>query len=245
MYLIIDIGNTRIKTALFEAEKMIELMRFRHDEFSLNIKNIAKKYPIKKAIISSVGKLSRPDNKLVNKLFNCITLDYTTSLPFDNKYASPKTLGVDRLALSAAAVIQYPKKNVLVIDAGTCITYDFVTSENKYLGGAIAPGVRIRYNSLHDYTSNLPLLEKQIPANFIGDTTDASIHSGVVNGICREIDGVISQYSENAEELTVVLTGGDAEFLSGQLKNSIFVRPFFLLKGLYTILKYNNNDKES
>jgi len=245
MYLIIDIGNTRVKTALFDGGKMIDFIRFQPNEFTARINEIAQKYTIDKVLISSVGKLSKKDKKLVNELFTCITLDQKTSLPFINKYASPKTLGVDRLALAAAAVTQFPKKNVLVIDAGTCITYDFVSSKKTYQGGAIAPGIGIRYRSLHDYTSNLPLLEKQIPDYFIGDTTAASIHSGIVNGICREIDGVISQYADTYNKLTVVLTGGDAEFLSSQLKNSIFVRPFFLIEGLHTILKYNNNDKKA
>lgn len=245
MYLIVDIGNTRVKTAIFDGDTMIEFIRFKSVEFTQIITEIAKKYTIEKAILSAVGRLSIKEKRLVNKLFNCTTLDHNTLLPFKNKYATPKTLGVDRLALAAAAVTQYPKQNVLVLDSGTCITYDFITSEKVYLGGAIAPGVGTRYKSLHDFTSNLPLLEKQIPVHFIGDTTAASIHSGVVNGICREIEGVISQYKDTHEKLTVVLTGGDAEFLSGQLKNSIFVRPFFLLEGLYTILKYNNNDKKA
>ncbi len=245
MYLIIDIGNTRIKAAVFNADEIIDLIHFYTYDFGVIIEEIIEKYPIEKAIISSVGKLSKSDSKLLNSLVNCISLTHETSVPFTNNYASPITLGVDRLALSAAAATQFSKKNVLVIDAGTCITYDFLTSENNYLGGAISPGIGIRYRSLHDYTSNLPQLAKQTPANFIGNTTDSSIHSGIVNGVCREIDGVISQYSNTYKKLTVVLTGGDAEFLSGQLKNSIFVRPFFLLEGLYTILKFNNNDKKA
>ena len=146
---------------------------------------------------------------------------------------------MDRIALAVAAVAYFPTKNILVIDAGTCVTYDFVTEKAHYLGGAIAPGVASRYKSLHDYTANLPLLEKQVPKNFIGDSTSASIHSGVINGMSREIDGVIAQYKETYKKLTVVLTGGDAEFLAGQLKSSIFVRPFFLIEGLFTILKIN------
>jgi len=245
MYLIIDIGNTRIKAAIFEADDMIELIHFYSDDFKIIIQEIAEKYNIEKAIISSVGRLSEPMNKLFNSLFNSISLTHKTPIPFTNKYATPASLGVDRIALSAAAVTQFPEKNVLIIDAGTCITYDFVTSKKDYLGGAIAPGVKIRYRSLRDYTSNLPLLTKEVPNHFIGNSTPTSIHSGVVNGVCREIDGIISQYLGTYKKLTVVLTGGDAEFLSGQLKNSIFVRPFFLLEGLYTILKFNSNDKKA
>lgn len=245
MYLIVDIGNTHVKTAIFDGDTMIDFIRFKSVEFAQIVTEIAQKFTIEKAILSAVGKLSIKEKRLINKLFSCITLDQDTLLPFHNKYATPNTLGVDRIALAAGAVNKFPKRNVLVIDAGTCITYDFVTSNKVYLGGAIAPGVVSRYRSLQDYTSNLPLLDKQIPESFIGNTTATSIHSGVVNGMCREIDGVISQYSEVYEKLTVVLTGGDAKFLSGQLKNSIFVRPFFLIEGLHTILKYNNNDKKT
>ena len=239
MYLIIDIGNTRVKTALFKEDKIINLIRFHMDEFPTMITNISKKHSIKYALVSSVGKLSKENLTLLNKLFNCKELNYKTSIPFNNKYESPKTLGDDRIALAAAAVTHFPKKNVLVIDAGTCVTYDFVDKQKNYLGGAIAPGVQSRYKALHDYTANLPLLDKSIPKTFVGNSTDESIHSGVVNGICREIDGVIEQYKESYQKLTVVLTGGDAKFLSSQLKSSIFVRSFFLLEGLYTILKYN------
>jgi len=239
MYLIIDIGNTQVKIALFEADLIRHQDRFKIDEFSEKIRKINQTYHIKKVLVSSVGKLSKSNRKLLNELFDFIELNQHTKIPFSNQYATPKTLGVDRIALASAAVKQFPKENVLIIDAGTCITYDFINKKKEYLGGAIAPGIQSRYKSLHDYTENLPLLEKQLPVNFIGNSTISSIHSGVVNGLCREIEGVISQYTATYKKLTIVLTGGDAEFLASQLKNSIFVRPFFLLEGLYTILKLN------
>lgn len=238
MYLIIDIGNTQVKTAVFKADLMVNIEKFIINELPKKIREINHIYTINKALISSVGKLSKSNKTLLHKLFDCIELNQETQLPFINKYATPNTLGVDRIALVSAAVKQFPKENVLIIDAGTCITYDFITQDKKYLGGAIAPGIYSRYKSLHDYTENLPLLEKQIPSNFIGNSTKSSINSGVVNGICREIDGVIAQYKDTYKKLTVVLTGGDAEFLSSQLKSSIFARPFFLLEGLFTILKF-------
>ena len=239
MNLIIDIGNTRTKAGVFKKDELVDLIRIDSDEFSSKMNEISKKYPIKHALISSVGKLSKENKTLLKSLFNCTELNHKSLVPFNNKYESPKTLGDDRIALASGAVAQFPNKNVLVIDAGTCITYDFVTEQKDYLGGAIAPGIQSRYKALHDYTANLPLLDKSVPKTFIGNTTNESIHSGVVNGICREIDGVINQYKESYQKLTVVLTGGDAKFLSSQLKSSIFARPFFLLEGLYTILKYN------
>ena len=169
-----------------------------------------------------------------------LILDSEIKLPFKNSYKTPKTLGVDRIALVSASVKQYPDNNVLVIDAGTCITYDFITDENEYLGGAISPGVRLRYRSLNNLTANLPLLESKLPKSLIGNTTDSSIHSGVVFGVLKEMDGVIGDYKEKYSDLTVILTGGDTNFLSKQLKNGIFANSNFLLEGLNFILEYNS-----
>ena len=239
MYLIIDIGNTRVKAAVFHRNKQVESLHFTGDVLRENIRNISQKYPIKQALISAVGSIDKEDMNYLKKRFPLVVLNAKTPVPFTNRYATPESLGVDRMALAAAAVSQYPETNVLVIDAGTCVTYDIVTDQKEYLGGAIAPGLNSRYKALHDYTANLPLLTKEQPESFVGNSTESSIHSGVVNGMCREIDGVITQYKVRFKKLTVVLTGGDAEFLSSQLKNSIFVRPFFMTEGLFTILKYN------
>lgn len=146
------------------------------------------------------------------------------------------------MALVCAAVSEFPSKNVLVIDAGTCITFDFVNSNNEYLGGAISPGIRMRYKALHNLTANLPLLETEMPDHFIGNSTKNAINSGVVYGVLNEIDGVIKAYKEEFSDLTVILTGGDSNFLSKQLKSSIFANSNFLLKGLNFILKYNSNE---
>lgn len=245
MHLVIDIGNTLIKIGLFEKDNLHIHATFSHLEFEHEMLFLKKNYNISNVILSSVGKLSVEQLEKVLTLFECHILSFQSQLPFINKYQTPQTLGVDRIALAASAVEKFPNTNVLVIDAGTCITYDFVSETREYLGGAIAPGIQSRYKALHDYTAKLPLLEKEIPENFIGNNTNTSIHSGVVNGTAREIDGIIDQYSTYYEKLTVVLTGGDAEFLAKQLKNSIFVRPFFLLEGLYIISKLNINDKKN
>ena len=244
MYLVIDIGNTFIKIGLFQNDKLKEHFVVKHDRFLTEIQNIIQKNTPKSAVLAAVRKISKGNLESLQKLLPCTILTQQSKFPFVNTYATPQTLGIDRIAVSAAATFDFPNQNVLIIDAGTCITYDFVTDHGKYLGGAIAPGVNSRYKSLHDYTANLPLLEKQIPDHFIGDSTAQSIHSGVVNGITREIDGVIEQYQSHYKKLTVVLTGGDAEFLAKQLKSSIFVRPYFLLEGLYKLSKFNSNDKK-
>jgi type III pantothenate kinase len=238
MYLIIDVGNTQIKSAVFK-EEMVSLDKVLPEEFEQYLAQLLQKYTFKAAIVSVVGKWKKSWQKIIEKHCPLIFLDSKNKLPFENLYETPQTLGVDRIALSAAASSEFSGKTTLTIDAGTCITYDFVNKDGEYLGGAISPGLKSRYMALHDYTAKLPLLELESPEHFIGRNTKQSLHSGVVNGMAREIDGVIDQYKEKYGKLTVVLTGGDADFLAKQIKSSIFVRPFFLLEGLYFILKQN------
>ena len=216
---------------------MIEQNKFRE-----TIEGIKTEYPlITNAIISSVSNLQKKNIQYIKNLFNTLVLDHLVKMPFKNLYKTPTTLGIDRLALVAASVDQFSDKNVLVIDAGTCVTYDFKNKKNEYLGGAIAPGIGLRYKSLHDFTAKLPLLQLSTPENHIGKSTEEAIHSGVVFGILHEINGVIEEYCNIYPDLTVILTGGDAHFLSKRLKNGIFATSNFLLEGLNYILAFNNN----
>jgi type III pantothenate kinase len=241
MNLIVDVGNTLVKFAIYKDAELIHKVSFELSEFKKQYEKLKKEFPkVKLAIISSVGRLSKKQIELVEDDLKIIQLSSKTKLPFKNCYKTPKTLGVDRIALVSASVHQYSDKNVLIIDAGTCITYDFVSNKNHYLGGAISPGIRLRYKSLNNLTANLPLLETNQPKSIIGDSTESSIHSGVVFGVIKEIDGIIDQYRENYSDLTVILTGGDAKFLSNQLKNSIFANSNFLLEGLTYLLDYNS-----
>lgn len=240
MNLIIDVGNTRIKAAVFENDTLIEVFVFDSNVLIEKVGFLIKKYPIDKGIISSVKNISKNELDQLNKFFSFLVLDSSTKVPFKNLYKTPQTLGVDRIALVANAVEKFYKKNVLIIDAGTCITYDFVNASKEYLGGAISLGIEMRYKALNNYTSKLPMLEKRIPDNFTGKTTDENIHSGINNGALNEINGVIEQYENENPFLTVVLTGGDTYFLAKQLKSSIFANPNFVLEGLNTILIYNN-----
>jgi len=241
MNLIIDVGNTFVKLAVFHENVLFEKLTVQHEGFLNEVKQVLNKYPIiSKGIISSVGKLNDKDVQIVESEIDLLILSSETKQPFRNLYETPKTLGVDRMALVSASVEQYSNANVLIIDAGTCITYDFINTENEYLGGAISPGIRLRYHSLHNLTANLPLLDSKLPDSLIGNTTDSSIHSGVVFGVLKEIDGIIYEYKEKYSDLTVILTGGDANFLSKQLKNGIFANSNFLLEGLNFILEYNS-----
>ena len=239
MNLIIDVGNTRVKAAVFEQYKIVELLIFDKKIIVSEVKKIIKRYKITSGIIANVASISDKKLSKIQSVVHLLVVSSSTKVPFKNLYKTPKTLGVDRIALVTSAVKKYPKKNVLIIDAGTCITYDFVNKEAEYLGGAISLGITMRFKALHTYTSRLPLLEKNELENFIGKSTNASINSGVVNGILKEVAGVIVDYKEKYTDLTVVLTGGDTNFLAKQLKSSIFANQNFLLEGLNEILIFN------
>ncbi|WP_396633252.1 type III pantothenate kinase [Maribacter sp. R86514] len=242
MNLIIDAGNTNVKLAIFKKSEIIHLETVVVDLFVEAVKKIFKEFPkIKYSIVSSVGSLSKEQMKVVAVFCNLHELSNTSKVPFKNSYASPQTLGVDRLALATAAYYFNPHHNNLIIDAGSCVTYDMLNDFDEYLGGAISPGVQMRYNAMHEQTAKLPLLEKKELLDYIGNTTENCLHSGVVNGITLEIDGVIDLYKARFENLTVILTGGDTQFLSKRLKNTIFADSKFLLKGLNYLLEYNKH----
>ncbi|WP_306354079.1 type III pantothenate kinase [Flavobacterium sp. '19STA2R22 D10 B1'] len=241
MQLVIDVGNTRIKGAVFEKDTLKEAFVFSKKDLKNELEKILKKNEkISDLVISSVGFLDENDFSYLKNQLNCHVISNRDVFPFKNKYATPQTLGVDRLVLASGAVFQYPKQNRLVIDAGTCITYDFIDQHDQYYGGAISPGFRLRYEALHNFTAKLPLLSLEAPKSFIGDSTAESIHSGVVNGLIHEIDGFIGQYKEKFLDLTVILTGGDTEFLAKRLKNTIFANSNFLLESLNQTFHYKN-----
>lgn len=242
MNLIVDVGNTQIKLAVFNQGQLIEKRVVSKERCFESIRDLLKAFPkLSQGIISSVGAFSEVETQKLKELLPLQVLSPDSYLPFINAYESPTTLGVDRIALVSAAAIQFPNQNVLIIDAGSCITYDFLNEENMYLGGAISPGVQLRYKAMNDYTHQLPLLSAEIPKNFIGKTTHESMHVGVIEGIGKEIDGFIEAYTEKYDTLTIIFTGGDAEMLRDRLKNDTFANSNFLLEGLQTILELNKD----
>ena len=243
MLLTIDVGNSRIKVAVFEHNKQVDFFIFEANEALKNFENIFEKYPnLQKIILSSVGKLDEEVVNFIKSQFQTEIIDHKSKFPFTNLYATPETLGIDRMVLAAGATLMYPNQNRLIIDAGTCITYDFVNAENQYLGGAISPGIKIRYKSLNNYTSKLPLLTLSEDFEIIGNSTKSAIHSGVINGVIFEIEGFISQYSLKNQDLTIILTGGDAEFLAKRLKSTIFANSNFLLESLNLLSLYTQKN---
>ncbi|CEN54607.1 type III pantothenate kinase [Capnocytophaga canis] len=240
MNLIIDQGNTKIKVALFEKQTLIVNEVFSDVDYAEKISNIIDNHPIKKGIVASVVKDAESRYSFLNaKIQQLVFVNSETPMPFLNEYATPKTLGVDRLALMAAAVNQFPNQNVLVIDAGSCITFDMMTSDGVYVGGAIAPGIQMRLRAMHEFTSKLPLIEQQNfdISHFIGKSTRDCMLSGVYHNVVCEIEGVIARYEQQFKNLTIILTGGDHLYLVENIKNRIFAKSFFLLEGLNAILE--------
>ena len=239
MILAIDVGNTRIKAAVFEGATVLEYFVFSKNELEKKIKNILKKHKeLTHLVVSSVSDLEKQAFSAFENLVKVHFVSHDDSFPFVNGYKTPQTLGIDRMVNAAGATLQFPNQNRLVIDAGTCVTYDFIDESNNYLGGAISPGLQLRYAALHNFTAKLPLLELQSPEHFVGKSTSESIHSGVVNGLVYEIDGFIDEYKTLYPKFIIILTGGDAVFLAKRLKNTIFANSNFLLESLNQLFQY-------
>src|SRR5690606_35433449 len=179
MNLIIDVGNTLLKIAVFNKGAIVSYRKVPLSEFAKNVRSVFAEFSnIQNTIVSSVGSL-RPEEIEMLYVYNPVhVLSHASKTPFKNSYATPETLGVDRIALATAAFYHNPNGNTLVIDAGTCVTYDMMNDYGEYLGGAISPGIMMRYRAMHQQTAKLPLLEMGAVADFIGNTTESSMHSG-------------------------------------------------------------------
>lgn len=242
MNLIIDVGNSQIKVAVFKQDELVSVAVKQVDALLDHVQNIFKKHSnIGHIMVSSVAHLPNSVIESLEKYAPVMMLSNTLKVPFKNDYASPETLGVDRIALVASAFSEYPDQNCLVIDAGSCITYDFIDQNGHYKGGAISPGLMMRFKAMHTFTAGLPLIDSIEFGDFIGTNTRECMISGVVNGSLNEIDAVISQYQKKFKDLTVILTGGDSHFLSKRLKSSIFAHPNILLRGVNCILELNKH----
>ena len=240
MNLAVDVGNTQIKMGVFNEAGLVFAQSVTYEAFPEAFKQLFSSHPeIDACIVASVG---APVDEIVSRISVFCEVHVVgpdTRVPYRTAYATTGTLGADRMALAAGAFFHRPRTNILVIDAGSCITYDFMNDFGEYMGGGISPGLRMRYKALHTFTARLPLLEPEAPENLIGNATASSIHSGVVNGLVAEIEGVIGRYKDLYPDLTVILTGGDAQFLCERVKSSIFAHSNFLLEGLNQLLVYN------
>lgn len=241
MNLTVDIGNSRLKLSVFDDDREYASFVF-DDSYKENVDAVLTKYPIDAAILSSVASY---DTELVewmrSRIAVVIDLCYETPVPIKNDYLTPKTLGMDRLAAVVGARHIKPDVPLLVIDAGSAITYDFMSADGCYKGGNIAPGAVMRLRALHDYTERLPIVDLYSPdcPTLIGNTTKSAILGGVVNGIIYEIEGYVASLREGNSNLTIFLTGGDSIFFEKQIKSSIFVVSNLTAVGLNDILNYN------
>ncbi|WP_370526837.1 type III pantothenate kinase [Bacteroides sp. 51] len=240
MNLIIDIGNTSTKMAVFEQDTLIEV--FSDPGQSLEaLSQIVSSYTIEQGIVATVVNL-KPDisEQLKVLSFPFLWLGKDTPLPIINLYESPDTLGYDRIAAVVGACARFPEKDILVVDAGTAITYEFVDAKGRYHGGNISPGVYMRFKALNQYTSRLPLVNPEGRVPDMGKDTETAIRAGVMKGVEYEIQGYIMYLRHKYPELLVFLTGGDEFSFDSKLKNIIFADRFLVLKGLNRILNYNN-----
>lgn len=242
MNLVIDIGNTRTKFSICHREDV--LITVPVDEFlPSHIDVLQLEYTgLDQVILSTVKDYSEElKTALQNKFKTFIELSHDTPLPIENLYESKQTLGKDRIAAVVGAFDVYPNTNVLIIDAGTAITYDILTEDGKYLGGNISPGLEMRFKALNQFTGNLPKVEKAESNNLYGKTTEQAIRTGVQNGFFYEIDSTITSFKHFYDNLKIIITGGDADFFDKKLKNSFFVHFNLTSLGLNRILQYNED----
>ncbi len=240
MNLVIDIGNTQTKAALFDGGEIVETI-FAQSFDSFELKKLKESYPrINQAILSSVADI---DEDLIVSLENeCkyfLKFNHQTPVPIGNLYESKSTLGLDRLAAAVGGSTLFPEEELMIIDAGTAITYDLIDKCNNFLGGNISPGLKMRFKALHKFTSKLPEVISQENWPEYGKNTEEAIRAGVQQGMILEIDGTISQIHERWPGCKVLLTGGDSLFFEKKLKNTIFVKFELTLIGLNRILEFN------
>ncbi|HPE43266.1 MAG TPA: type III pantothenate kinase [Bacteroidales bacterium] len=236
--IILDIGNTLIKLAHVESGRLRDVKSFEDEEILLN--SISEQ-SFSGGIIGSVREMSSHLLDWTKRQNNILLLNSDTPLPFKIAYKSPQSLGADRIALAAAAYERFPDKNVLVIDMGSCITYDLLTAQGVYLGGAISPGIRMRFKAMNAFTAKLPMAEPTDKTPLIGYDTESSLQSGVMNGVQAEIEGVIDRYASNYKDLTVLIGGGDNKYFDKRFKVNIFAASNLVLEGLRFIMEFNES----
>lgn len=241
--LVIDIGNTNSKLAIFEEKAMVYYQVFR-EIIPAELIGLIKEHRVVNSSVSIVRKDLKEVIDVLKENTNYILFSTSINTGVKNYYETLSTLGLDRWAKVIAANSCYPGQNCLMIDSGTCITYDLLNRNAEYFGGSISLGIDMRFKALHHFTGRLPLVdwdpEADIPA---GTDTNSAIRSGVLQGVINEVEGFISSYNKENIGLTVLLTGGSAAFLLEQLKNSIFAPqiihdPYLVLKGLNEVIAF-------
>lgn len=243
-HLIIDSGNTLAKVAIFRHNEIISQASGPHNDWTFLFQLLHDHPPLQGIMISDVSDSTRHIVDTLSKLAPVMYMHAGIGTPLTIDYQTPETLGSDRLAAAVAAYTLFPGKPLLVIQMGTCITYEFVSADAKYQGGAISPGLDMRFKAMHTFTARLPLVKKEEIDFIVGKNTCQAILSGVINGCIAEIDGIIDEYRNRYEQLQVVVGGGDTFFFDKKLKNRIFATENLVLRGLNEVLKFNHVDFE-
>lgn len=238
MNVVIDYGNTAAKVGIFDKHELTTKHLFTQ---TAELKSFLENFSGDHIIISSVNVDASEVLAWATNFKRKFILHHTLPLPVKNLYETPATLGVDRIAGVCGAEQMFPESNCLVIDAGTCITFDFVDDKGNYHGGSISPGLRMRFEAMHTFTARLPLISPADNVPLTGRTTAQSMQSGVIYGLLSEIEGIVARYSEKYGDLKVILCGGDTRFFENQLNTAIFAVPELVLSGLNSILIYNVN----
>lgn len=241
MNIVLDLGNTCAKAGLFSDRTLVKSMVFENP--ATEIKKLLAETPgIKHSIISSVVSHTKEITNLLQNKTIFIDFDSNTRLPFKITYSTPETLGKDRIAAVAGAIALFPNKPLLVIDAGTCLKYNFVNAHQEFEGGAISPGLDMRFKALNVFTDRLPHLsyEKDF-TDVIGTSTRGSILSGVQQGMLYEVEGYVRRFKDRNKDGVVAGTGGNLSFLADGLKNGIFAAPDLILSGLNEILLFHTS----
>ena len=236
MNIAVDTGNTYAKIGWFEEDKLIRYQT--RLIWSDLIKEIQSTVP-ERIIYSSVSASVEEFKESIQLDIPILDLSAETPLPIKKEYKTPQTLGADRVAAAVGANWLFSNQDLVVIDMGTCITYDFVDRKGAFQGGLITPGVKMRFAALHSFTKRLPLFEPVSIPDLIGKSTKEAIESGVMNGVLAEIEGIIKKYRHISPSLRVVICGGDIPFFESSLKPTIFAVPELVLIGLNRILRYN------
>jgi type III pantothenate kinase len=245
MNLIIDIGNTQTKIALFAGSEISSSFIVEKISVAALQEYLLVNTRVKKVILSTVVDVEDAVVDFLRSTYPLILLNHETIIPIENLYKSPETLGKDRLAAAIGAALLCKNQNVLSVDGGTCIKYDFVNAKSQYLGGGISPGIEMRFKALSAFTDKLPYIHFRPYSNLIGANTEESILSGVMNGVVEEVKGVIKGYEKQYPDIKVIFTGGSLSFFEnifntgGNGKSNIFADSFLILKGLNHILNFN------
>jgi type III pantothenate kinase len=244
--LVIDIGNSFTKMAVFENDDLLKVEQYQQTSIQ-DVEDFLSNYTIDKVITASVKKEKEAWQLLLDERFSVAYFTSSLAAGINNHYKTPDTLGADRLAAVIGANYLYPGKANIVISGGTCITYDYIDAGANYFGGSISPGLKMRYTAVNYYTAALPLVEAD--KNFIdayGYDTVTAIKSGVQNGVKYELQGFIENYIKTQKEYNIILSGGDSIFFETLLKNSIFapyikIEPYLVLKGLNAAIQKHND----